>query len=154
MQSKSFLSKKFCFNQNFETRSRLGRPFNMCIIINIHAEILFHSRVTHICWMENNPVGHLLKVLVFLFLLYLEESDQVNVLWKMSKRNKKDYKPIFLLSLLILLELYQRLQTFFVIFSSYRFQMKHIGTLAIRCVTTLLKQAIPLSGPKSAQKWI
>ena len=104
--------------------------------------------------MENNPVGHLLKVLVFLFLLYLEESDQVNVLWKMSKRNKKDYKPIFLLSLLILLELYQRLQTFFVIFSSYRFQMKHIGTLEIRCVTTLLKQVIPLSGPKSAQKWI
>ena len=38
--------------------------------------------------MENNPDGHLLKVLVCLF-LYLE-SNQVIILWKVSKRNKKD----------------------------------------------------------------
>ena len=38
--------------------------------------------------MENNPDGHLLKVLVCLF-LYLE-SNQVIILWKVLKRNKKD----------------------------------------------------------------
>ena len=41
-----------------------------------------------------------------------------------------------MLSLLTLLEFYQHLQTFFVIFSSYRFQMKQISTLQIRCITT------------------
>ena len=48
MQSKSFLSKKFYFNQNFETRSRLhinfyimGHPFNMYTIISMYTEILF-----------------------------------------------------------------------------------------------------------------
>ena len=45
----------------------MGRPFNMYTIIRIYTEILFYSRVTHICWMENNPDGHLLKVLVCLF---------------------------------------------------------------------------------------
>ena len=141
LQSKSFLSKKFCFNQNFETRSRLyinfyimGHPFNMYTIISMYTEILFQSRATHICWMENNPDGHLLKVLVCLF-LYLE-SNQVIILWKVFKRNKKDQKPIFLLSLLTLLEFHQHSQLSFVIFSSYRFQMKQISTLELRCVTT------------------
>ena len=51
------------------------------------------------------------------------------------RKTKKNL--IFLLSLLTLFEFYQRLQTFFVIFSSYRFHVKQIGTLEIRCVTTL-----------------
>ena len=46
-------------------------------IISMYTEILFYSRVTHICWMENNPDGHLLKILAWLF-LYLE-SNQVIV---------------------------------------------------------------------------
>ena len=66
--------------------------------------------------MEDNPNGHLLKVLFCLF-LYLE-SNEVTVLWKPSKRNKKDQKPIVLLSLLTSLDFYQRLQIFFAIFSS------------------------------------
>ena len=48
LQSKSFLSKKFCFNQNFETISRLhvdfyimGHPFNMHTTIGMYTEILF-----------------------------------------------------------------------------------------------------------------
>ena len=53
-------------------------PFSM------YTEILSYIRVTHICWMENNPDGHLLKVLVCLF-LYLE-SNQVITLKKVSKR--------------------------------------------------------------------
>ena len=78
LQSKSFLSKKFYINQNFETRSRLhinlsimGRPFNIYTIISMYTEILFYIRATDICWMENNPDGHLLKVVVCLF-LYLK----------------------------------------------------------------------------------
>ena len=78
LQSKSFLSKTFYFNQNFETRLRLhinhymmDRPFNMYLIISMYTEILFYSRATHIYWMQNNPDGHLLKVLFCLF-LYLE----------------------------------------------------------------------------------
>ena len=43
--------------------------------------------------MENNPDGHLLNIFVCLF-LYVE-LDQVIILWKVSKRNKKDQKPIF-----------------------------------------------------------
>ena len=78
--------------------------------------------------MENNPDGHLLKLFVGL-LLYLE-SNQVIILWKVSKRNKKDWKPDFLVSSLTLLEFYLQLQTV-VIFSSYRFQMKQISTLEI-----------------------
>ena len=66
----------------------MGRPFNMYIIIGMYTEILFYSRATHICWMENNPDDHLFKVLVCLF-LYLE-SNQVAVLCKVSKRNEKD----------------------------------------------------------------
>ena len=134
LQSKYFLFKKFCFNQNFETISRLhinlnimSRPFNMYTIISMNTEILVYSRATHIYLMENNPDGQLLKV-VYLF-LYLE-SNQVIVLWKVSKRNKKDQKPNFLLSLLTLLEFYLHLQTLF-IFSSYRFQIKQISTLEI-----------------------
>ena len=38
--------------------------------------------------MESNPDGRLLKVFVCLF-LYLE-LNQVIILWKVSKRNKKD----------------------------------------------------------------
>ena len=48
LQSKSSLSKKFFFNQNFETRSRLhikfyimGYPFNMHTFIDMYTEILF-----------------------------------------------------------------------------------------------------------------
>ena len=47
LQSNSFLSKIFYFNQNFETRSRLhkdfyimGHPFNMYTIISMYTEIL------------------------------------------------------------------------------------------------------------------
>ena len=67
----------------------------------------------------NNLDDHLLKVLACL-LLYLE-FNQVIILWKVSKRNYKDWKPNLLLSLLTLLEFYLHLQTFFLIFSSYRF---------------------------------
>ena len=42
-----------------------------------------------------------------------------------------------MLSLLTLLEFYQHSQTFFVIFSSYRFQMKQISSFEIRYVITL-----------------
>ena len=67
----------------------MGRPFNtLTIIISMYTEIFSFSRATHISWMENNPDGHLLKVLVCLF-LYLE-SNQVIILWKVFKRNKKD----------------------------------------------------------------
>ena len=38
--------------------------------------------------MENNADGHLFKVFVWLF-LYLE-SNQIIILWKVLKRNKKD----------------------------------------------------------------
>ena len=48
LQWKSFLSKFFCFNQNFETKSRLhidfyimGHPLNMYKIISMYTEILF-----------------------------------------------------------------------------------------------------------------
>ena len=47
LQSKSFFSKKFCFNQNFETKSRLhidfyimGHPIKMYTIISMSIEIL------------------------------------------------------------------------------------------------------------------
>ena len=39
--------------------------------------------------MENNPDGDLLKVFFVCLFLYLE-SNQVIILWKVSKRNKKD----------------------------------------------------------------
>ena len=84
--------------------------------------------------MENKPDGHLLNIFVCLF-LYVE-LNQVIILWKVSKRNKKDQKPIFLLSLLTLLEFYLHLQTFFVIFFSYRFQRKQISTLEMQCANT------------------
>ena len=130
------LSERFCFNQIFDTKSRLhinlsvmGRPFKMYTIISMYAEILIYSSV-----MENNPDGQLLKVLGSLY-LYLELS-QVAVLWKVSKRNEKTRNLFFFLSLLTLLDVYQHLQTFFVIFSSYRFQMKQISTLETCCVIT------------------
>ena len=66
----------------------MGLPFNMYTIINMYTEILFYSRATKICWMEKNPDGHLLKFLAC-FILYLE-SNQVIVLRKVSKKNKKD----------------------------------------------------------------
>ena len=65
----------------------MGCPFSMYTIINICTEILSYSRATHIYWMENNTDGHLLKVLPCLF-LYLE-SNQVIILRKVSKKNKK-----------------------------------------------------------------
>ena len=65
----------------------MSRPFNMYTIISMNTEILVYSRATHIYLMENNPDGQLLKV-VYLF-LYLE-SNQVIVLWNVSKRNEKD----------------------------------------------------------------
>ena len=66
----------------------MGRPFNMYTIISMYTEILSYSRTTHNCWMENNPDGYLLKILVCLS-LYLE-SNKVVALWKVSKRNKED----------------------------------------------------------------
>ena len=64
------------------------RSFNMYTISSMYTEILCYSRATHICWTANNRDGHQLKVLVCLF-LYLE-SNQVIILWKVSKRSKKD----------------------------------------------------------------
>ena len=87
------------------------------IISNVYWEL-----ATHIYWMENNPDGHLLKVLACL-LLYLE-SDQVIILWKVLKRIKKTRYLILFLSSLALLEFYQHLETSFVIFSSYKFDFK------------------------------
>ena len=49
----------------------MGRPFSKYTVINICTEILFYTRATQIYWIENKPGGHLLKVLVCLF-LYLE----------------------------------------------------------------------------------
>ena len=66
----------------------MDHSFSMYTIISMYTEILSYSRATHICWMESNPDGHLLKVLVCLF-LYLKY-NQVTVLWKVSKRSKKD----------------------------------------------------------------
>ena len=53
-------------------------------IISIYTEIVPYSRATNIWWMDNNPDGNLLKVLVCPF-LYLE-SNQVIILWKVSER--------------------------------------------------------------------
>ena len=101
----------------------------------MHAEILSSSLATHICWMENNNAdGRLLKVFVCLF-LHLE-SNQVIILWKVSKRNKKYLKPIFLLPLLTYLNFIHTYQPSSFIFSGYRFQMKQISTLVIWCAAT------------------
>ena len=66
----------------------MGRPFNRYTIISMHIEILADIRETHVYWMRDNPDGHLLKVLVCLF-LHLE-SNEVIALWKVSKRNKEN----------------------------------------------------------------
>ena len=58
---------------------------------------------------------------------------------------------LILIPTLLKFEFYLHLQTFFVIFSSYIFQMKQISTLLQLHQT---KQAIPLPGPNSAQKWV
>ena len=58
----------------------MGRSFSMYTIISMYTETLFYIRATYNCWMENNPDGHLLKVLVCLF-FYLV-FNQVIVLWK------------------------------------------------------------------------
>ena len=55
----------------------MDRPFSMSTIISMYTEILSYSRATHICWMENKPNGHLLKVLVSLF-FYLEFNQVIN----------------------------------------------------------------------------
>ena len=62
--------------------------------------------------------------------------QQKEIVESVESVQKEDYKPNFLLSSLSLLEFYLHLQTFFVIFSSYRFQMKEISTLEIQCTTT------------------
>ena len=82
-----------------------------------------------------NILINLNHTLPFCLFLYLE-SNQIIILWEVSKRNKKDQKANFLLSLLTLLEFYLQLQTFFVGFSSCRFQMKQLSTLGTGCVTT------------------
>ena len=84
---KSFASTKI-WNKMHINVYMMGRPFSMYTVISMYTEILSYGRATHIYWMENNPDGHLLKVLVFLF-LYLE-SNQVIILWKVSKRNRKE----------------------------------------------------------------
>ena len=72
----------------------MGRPFNtFTIIISMYTEIFSFSRATHISWMENNPDGHLLKVLVCLF-LYLE-SNQVTVCGKCPKGIRKTRNLFF-----------------------------------------------------------
>ena len=48
----------------------------MYTIIYMYKEILPYSRATHIYWMENNPDGYLLKVLVCLF-LYLRSNQEI-----------------------------------------------------------------------------
>ena len=48
----------------------MGRPFSMWTIIGLYTEILSYSRASYICWMENNPDGHLLKVFVFFVLVF------------------------------------------------------------------------------------
>ena len=92
--------------------------------------------------MENNPDGHLLKVLVCLF--FCLKSNQVIILWQVFKRNKKDKKQFFAsiidFTWILSTPLYF-LQTSFVIFSSYGFQMKQISILEIYCVTTSDKTA-------------
>ena len=92
------------------------------------------SGKSHACpYFLEQALGNLLKVLVCLFLYF--EPNQVILLWKVSKKNKKVQKPNILLSLLTLLEFCLHLKTLFVIFSSYRFQMKQINTHKILCVT-------------------
>ena len=67
LQSKSFLLKKFCFNQNFEIRSRLHINFyimgiNLTCMQLLACILRSYFRVdTQICKMENNPDGHLLS---------------------------------------------------------------------------------------------
>ena len=88
---------------------------------------------SHACpYFLELALGNLLKVLVCLF-LYVE-SSQVTILWKVSKKKKKDQKPNILPSLLTLLEFYLHLKTFF-IFSSYTFQIKQISIHKILCAT-------------------
>ena len=86
------------------------------IISNVYWEL-----ATHICWMENNPDGHLLKVLVCLF-LYLE-SNQVIVLWKVLKRIKKT-RNLFFTFITGFAWILSTLRNLFVIFSSYKFDFK------------------------------
>ena len=114
----------------------MGCLFSMYTPVNKYMVILsYSSRATNNCLMVTcNPNGDLLNVLDCL-LLYLE-SNQVNVLWKLSKNNKTDQQPNFLLSLLNLLELYLHLKKFLVIFSTYRFQTKQISNLEMLSVTT------------------
>ena len=54
----------------------MGRPFNMYTVISMYTEILFYIRATDIWWIENNPGGHLLKVVVCLF-LYLNSKQVI-----------------------------------------------------------------------------
>ena len=98
---KIYLIKKVLLQPNPRSRLHINhyimcRLFNMYTIISMYTEILFYSRPTHICWMENNrwsPVkSSCLFVLVF--------RKYCSCMWKVSKRNKKDYKPNLVLSFL------------------------------------------------------
>ena len=118
MQSKSFLSKKekVCFNRTLKQGSRLHiNLYIMGLSFSMYTEIFSHSRATHLLNGEQpwwSPVKiSCLFVLVFRIQPshYFVESVQKGV---RKTRN------------LTLLEFYLHLQTFFDIFSSYRFQMK------------------------------
>ena len=109
----------------------ISLPFNMHpIISNVYWEL-----ATHICWMENNPDVHLLKVLVCL-LLYLE-SDQVIILWKVLKRLKKTRNLLFafITGFAWILSTLRNLLCYLLQLQIW-FQIKQINTFEIHCVTT------------------
>ena len=128
MQSKSFLSKKekVCFNRTLKQGSRLH--INLCIMglsFSMYTEIFSHSRATHLLngeqpWWSPAKISCLF-VLVFRIQPshYFVESVQ-----KGARKTRN----------LTLLEFYLHLQTFFDIFSSYRFQIKKISTSKISCL--------------------
>ena len=83
----------------------------------------------------SNTDGHLLKL--FFVCSCIQNRTKVIILYKISKRNQKDQKSNFWFSLLTSFDFYLHLQTFFVIFPSYRFQMTQISTPKILCVSIL-----------------
>ena len=111
--------KKF---QLVELFSRVNevKPYGLVqqLILRMLRDLIVQYSDSHLL-NGNNFHDHLLKILACL--LWCLEFNQVIILWKVSKRNYNDWKPNLLLALLTLLELYLHLQTFFLIFSSYRF---------------------------------
>ena len=112
LQSKSFLSKKFCFNQNFQTRSRLhinlyilGRPFNM----HVYWDLILEWSDSHL--LNRKQPWWLPAKTSCLFVLVFRSG-------KCSKGTKKTRTLIFLLLLLTLLEFYQHLWVLSTILSS------------------------------------